>query len=525
MRLRWQLTLSHLLAVAVTLLCMIAAIALLASLVLQPRVSSREQPVDDARTVALMIGGIAARGDMGALNDALKTLANPDLRLLNPGAAFGRPAQYGGVSSLRDVSYIVVLGPQGQVLGSSDPSGATFSPPERADWAALAGRALAGDTSAADLMLERSAPGPAALGAYPIQEGSGSLNGAVIVAVRTLPPPPARFSLARALGFFGAASMAALGGSSLFALASSSIVAYLLSRRVVRRLERLGRTAQALASGDLSARVDDASGDELGQLAARFNGMAADLQASLSQLREERDRVTGLLAARRDLVASVSHELRTPVATVRGYLESALARQEGVPAGLRGDLQTMEAEMRRLQRLIEDLSTLARAEAGRLELRLEPTDVAGVIRRTVDTIAPLAWSQWRVQVVFERPVGLSPARADGERLQQVLSNLLSNAVRHTAPGGLVVAAAAAEDDVIRIEVRDTGSGIAPEDLPHVFEQFYRGRQEGDHEGAGLGLAVAKELVEAMGGTVSAASTPGEGSCFTLRLAAYDGAAR
>jgi signal transduction histidine kinase len=291
----------------------------------------------------------------------------------------------------------------------------------------------------------------------------------------------------------------------------------LLARRVVRRLERLGRAAEALASGQLAVRVEDMGDDELGQLAARFNQMAGDLQGSLNQLMQERDRVTGLLKARRELVASVSHELRTPVATVRGYLESALRRGDRLPEDLRADLETIQAEIRRLQRLIEDLFTLARAEVGQLELRLEPTNIGAVVQHTVDTAAPLAWNQWRVQVVSEAEPDLAPARADAERLQQVLSNLVSNAVRHTPPGGLVAAAVRAEDGALRVDVRDTGAGITPDDLPRVFERFYRGREEDGRDGAGLGLAVSKELVEAMGGTIQAESVAGEGSCFTVRL--------
>jgi two-component system sensor histidine kinase BaeS len=154
---------------------------------------------------------------------------------------------------------------------------------------------------------------------------------------------------------------------------------------------------------------------------------------------------------------------------------------------------------------------------GRLELRLEPTDIRDVVAHAVGTAAPLAWQQRRVQVIADAPAGPAPARVDAARLQQVLSNLVSNAVRHTPPGGLVAASVAAEDGVVRVDVRDTGSGIAPDELPRVFERFYRGREEDGPEGAGLGLAVSKELVEAMGGTVDAASVVGEGSCFTVRL--------
>jgi signal transduction histidine kinase len=134
-------------------------------------------------------------------------------------------------------------------------------------------------------------------------------------------------------------------------------------------------------------------------------------------------------------------------------------------------------------------------------------------------MAPLAWRSDRVEVVAELPSDLPRALADPERLKQVLINLLRNGVRHTPPGGIVALLVAAEAEHVRIGVRDTGTGIAPEDLPHVWERFYRGAEARvkDHRGAGLGLALVKELTEAMGGTVEVESEIGQGSCFTLRL--------
>jgi signal transduction histidine kinase len=139
------------------------------------------------------------------------------------------------------------------------------------------------------------------------------------------------------------------------------------------------------------------------------------------------------------------------------------------------------------------------------------------VRRLVDAHAPLAWSQRRVQVLAELPAEVPVARADAQRVEQIISNLLGNAIRHTPPGGLVAATASADDAHVSIEVRDTGDGIAPEDLPHVFERFYRGRGEDGRAGLGLGLALVKELAEAMGGSASVSSAPGEGSCFSVRL--------
>jgi signal transduction histidine kinase len=337
------------------------------------------------------------------------------------------------------------------------------------------------------------------------------------VAESVLAPTAGILGLWRPLLFFGAATVAILVAASLFALVSASVLAYFLARRLTSRLERLGQAAEALAAGDLTCRVPEGPADEVGQLARRFNGMAADLERGLRELQAERDRVAGLLDAQRQLVASVSHELRTPVATVRGYLESALRADPAGSPTPRADLETMEQEIARLQRLIEDLFTLSRATVGRLALRLEPTDAGAVVRRLVETTAPLAWDQRRVQVLADVSADLPAARADAQRLEQIVSNLLGNAVRHTPPGGLVAAAVTAERRTVDVEVRDTGEGILPEDLPHVFERFYRGRTGDGRAGAGLGLALTKDLAEAMGGSVEAASTPGQGSCFTVRL--------
>jgi signal transduction histidine kinase len=311
--------------------------------------------------------------------------------------------------------------------------------------------------------------------------------------------------------------LALCAATALVVLPPAALISYLVLRRTTGRLEALAAAAGTLRSGDLTARVPIGGEDEVARLQASFNAMAGDLERTLRDLEAERDRVAGLLEARRQLVASASHELRTPVATVRGYLESVLGRAAEVPPDLRADLETMESEVARLQGLIEDLFTLSRAAVGRLELHLKPTDAGVVVRRLVETTAPLAWRQRRVEVLAEIAPDLPPARADAQRLAQIVSNLLGNAVRHTPPGGLVAAAVAAEPDVVRVEVRDTGEGIPPDDLPRIFERFYRGRNGDGQGGAGLGLALTRELTEAMGGTVEAASAPGEGSRFTVRL--------
>lgn len=306
----------------------------------------------------------------------------------------------------------------------------------------------------------------------------------------------------------------------LIVLPPSALISYLFARRVTRRLEALAAATSALRCGDYAARVPVSGEDEIAQLQADFNTMATQLEQAVDSLKTERDRVTELLQARRQLVANVSHELRTPVATLRGYLESALHHwSETQPPTLHHDLEVMERETVRLQALIDDLFTLSRVEVGNLALHSEPADAGAIIRRSVDTLAPLAWQTNRVEMVAEVPADLPQAEIDADRFEQIIYNLLRNALRHTPPGGIVAAIARANPDAIVVEVRDTGEGIPAEDVPHIFDRFYRADTARSREsgGAGLGLALVKELTEAMDGTVSVVSTPGEGSCFTLRL--------
>ncbi len=312
-------------------------------------------------------------------------------------------------------------------------------------------------------------------------------------------------------------------------LPPSALFSYLFARRTTQRLDALAATAKAVRRGDYGARVAVTGEDEVAHLQADFNAMADELAGTLADLQVQRDTVTQLLQARREMIASVSHELRTPVATVRALLESNLARRgdELAPA-LAHDLRVMDGEMARLQGLIEDLFLLARAEAGRLELACGPTDVGETAQRVIDALAPLAWQSGRVEVVADLPDGPAGERplahAHAERLGQVLANLLRNAIRHTEPGGLVAVAVRTEPDAVVLEVRDTGAGIPADELPHIWERFYRGRSDRSRagDGAGLGLALVKELTEAMGGNVTVDSTAfpnagGQGSCFTVRL--------
>jgi signal transduction histidine kinase len=326
-----------------------------------------------------------------------------------------------------------------------------------------------------------------------------------------------------------------LGVTSVFTVVAlviilppAALISYWVARRITRRLNSLTQTASQLQRGDYAARATVSGEDEVAQLQSDFNAMASELEHTLTELHAERDKVNALLENQRQLAASVSHELRTPVATIQGYLEPLMRRWPQAPAELKRDLRVIEGETLRLAKLIGDLLDISQAELGRLEMQRQAVSVAEVIERLANTFAPLAWESSRVQVISEGIGLLPPVWADVQRLEQILANLLRNAIRHTGPGGIVAILAeldrsnAGDQDgsYVQIQVRDTGEGISAQALPHIWERFYRG--EGSSPGgagAGLGLALVKELTEAMGGKVSVESTPGEGSCFSVFLPA------
>lgn len=297
-----------------------------------------------------------------------------------------------------------------------------------------------------------------------------------------------------------------------------ALFSYFVVRRATERLRLLTYATGALRSGNYDVRVPVVGEDEVAQLQADFNAMASELGSSMRALQQERDRVTALLQERRELIANVSHELRTPVATLRGYLETSLMHWgELSREALHHDLRTMEAEAIQLQGRVEDLFTLARSDVGQFALKREPVNVPSAVHEVVDARAPLAWRSSKVEIVSEIPDDVPLVIGDTRRLRQALQNLLHNGIRHTPPGGIVAIVVDVRADDVAIHVKDTGEGIAPEDLPHVWRRFYQGKHSRTRGGSGLGLALVKEWIESMGGTVEAASVPGEGSCFTLCL--------
>jgi two-component system phosphate regulon sensor histidine kinase PhoR len=266
-----------------------------------------------------------------------------------------------------------------------------------------------------------------------------------------------------------------------------------------------------------------------GQFARLMLGMsstATQLAEARAQVAREHAKAERSDQSRRELIVNVSHELRTPIASIRGHVESLLMVTEGgatavpTPAEQHAYLDIVQREAERLGMLVDDLLALARAEADELRLDVMPVHAGEVIEEVYQSLAPLARRERQITVVRDIPPDLPPVLADRQRLVQVLLNLVRNAIAYTPVGGIVsIMLERADATHLSITVADTGIGIAPEDLERIFERFYRtdasrARSTG---GFGLGLAIVRDLVNAMGGTISAESTVGEGSRFRLLL--------
>lgn len=290
------------------------------------------------------------------------------------------------------------------------------------------------------------------------------------------------------------------GGS---AIAVSLLLGIALVRQIVAPLQRLKVAAQHIARGDLSLRVPASSHDEVGELARSFNAMAD----SLARNQE----------LRRNLMADIAHELRTPLTVIQSNIE---AMMDGVVKPTKRNLSSLHEEATLLARLITDLRTLSLMETGQLKLHPTATDLRQVIERAISAVEVQA-QQRRISLALEAPPQLPPAMVDGDRIAQVLANLLGNALRYTPEGGTITVKAThhVADQRLAVSVADTGPGIAQADLPHIFERFYRAQRGpvGAGTGSGIGLAIVKELVEASRGKVWAESKLGKGSTFSFSL--------
>ncbi|MBX6763947.1 MAG: HAMP domain-containing protein [Rubrobacteraceae bacterium] len=298
------------------------------------------------------------------------------------------------------------------------------------------------------------------------------------------------------------------GVGLLAALVLSVGVVSFMAGETLRPLRRLMSTAESIGSSrDLSRRVKlPDSGDEVGRLAVTFNEMLRRLEASDRQLRET-------LEAQRRFVADASHELRTPLTTIRGNAGLLRAVPEMSAADREAALAEIHGESERMSRLVGDLLTLARADAGRA-LERRPLDLATLAREAVAQARALTEGQ---KLSLDAPERIELA-GDRDALKQLLLILLDNAIKYTPSSGhITVRAEAWRDGGAHISVSDTGEGIAPEHLPHIFERFYRADPARATEGTGLGLSIASWIVRQHGGTIEVESEPGRGSTFTVHL--------
>jgi two-component system sensor histidine kinase BaeS len=306
-------------------------------------------------------------------------------------------------------------------------------------------------------------------------------------------PDPADYFLQRVAW----ASATSAGIAALIAL----LLGVLLARTLTRPLHELTTATKAMAAGKLDQRVAVRSRDEIGQLASSFNQMSADL-ARASQVRKQ-------------MTADLAHDLRTPLSILRGYTEGL---QDGRIAGAPRLYTIMHGEVEHLQRLVEDLRVLSLADAGELPLARRAVDPAALLERTGLAYIVNAEEQ-DIALRVETAESLPSVFVDTDRMTQVLNNLVSNALRYTTKGEITLGASS-DDGQVRLSVRDTGMGIASDDLPFIFDRFYRAdkaRQRVDENASGLGLAIAKAIVEAHGGRLVVESTLGQGTTFFVEL--------
>src|SRR3954471_3003817 len=283
------------------------------------------------------------------------------------------------------------------------------------------------------------------------------------------------------------------------ALVIAILAGYLVARALAARVKRLERAARKVASGDFSQPIRADSDDELGRLAAAFD----DMQAQLARL----DR------ARKQFIANASHELRTPIFSLGGFLE-LLADEDLDEETRRAFLAQIRGQVDRMRNLAVELLDLSRLEAGALELRPEPTDVGQLAREVAAEFTPAAARHESDVTLNLRPEAIE-LDCDPERVAQVLRILLDNALRHTPPGTGVQVSAARSNGHVRLEVSDAGLGIKRQNIPHIFEPFFTSNEQAAG-GAGLGLAIARELAERMHGRLTVRSGPGR-TTFSLVL--------
>ncbi len=291
--------------------------------------------------------------------------------------------------------------------------------------------------------------------------------------------------------------------------------AYLLARAALSPVAAVAAAARRITESDLSERLPIGNPkDEIGGLAATMNGLLSRLEAAFARREEALSRLEEALGQQRRFVADASHELRTPLTNIEGYSEmlGQWALRDPETAG--ESVEAIEAESRRMRGLVEGLLALARGDEGP-PLKPEAQDLGVLTAEAVRSARAAAGG--KVAIRYEPPERAVVAVCDRTRIGQALSVLLDNAIKYTPEGGEVRVEVRAREHLAELEVSDTGAGIPAEQLPLVFERFYRGDPARTRGGAGLGLAIALQIAEAHGGSVQARSEPGRGSVFVLRI--------
>lgn len=302
---------------------------------------------------------------------------------------------------------------------------------------------------------------------------------------------------------FRASMFESLGYAVTASVLAALLVSFFLSRRVVAPVRTLMEASQHIADGQYAERVQVHGTDEIAQLASRFNQMAAQLEQVESM--------------RRQLIGDVTHELRTPLTSIKGYMEGLV---DGVLPSTPDTFNQIHREADRLSRLVDDLQELSRVEAKAYSLDVRPVTVSNLVQTTVKRLALQARDK-RITLHSSLPADLPPIRADEDRITQVLVNLVANAIQYTPEGGDVTISAVRQADEIHVSVNDSGIGIPPEHLANLFTRFYRvdkSRSRNEGGGSGIGLTIARHIVEAHGGRIWAESRgEGQGSTFTFSL--------
>jgi two-component system sensor histidine kinase BaeS len=431
-----------------------------------------------AQATALLIIDTANRAATSGLGEFLNDPEQREARIIQPAA------------QLAADRFLVTV----DVFNVVDDSQAAFAEPEDTEDAVAQGLAPDPTVPSSRLAFEIELP----LSEEPLAP-DGILRMEVVI---SLPYTAQEATLTQVRG--------ALLGTGALALLVSLGVGVWAARRLTVPLQQLGSFSGRLAHGHLDARVPPAGIDEIDRLGDQFNLMADRLTESLRLLEADRDRL-------REFVADVSHELRTPLAALRTYTE--LQRDGGVDEETRHEfLDRSSEQLTRLEWMSANLLDLSRIDAGIFPMDVKLGDLREPVRAAVEASAESAATR-QISVTYTAPSTTVAIRFDRERVVQLVNNLVGNAIKFTAPGGTVAVQVLDEAEAAVIEVSDTGPGIQPEELPRIFDRFYRGTNVGEARasGSGLGLAIARSIVEMHGGFIEVASVLGEGAVFRVVL--------